>query len=325
MEKQFTLKDYQIGEFAKRMGVSSHFLKYYEETGILQPETHETGYRFYNMWDASIVLECKRMKNIGFSVKESRKILTDSTAPELDHLLQEHQSRLLEEIRQKQRTAAAIQNLRADLKFCLKKEWQICSSKPVWFLPHTVGQQFSGDKGVYQQLTRWADAMPTVRSTQRLTFLGDDQWQAEWGFSVPAEEAAAIGLKTSSPAVLMSTEKNLHPVHQLSRQPGTGKRAALSPIQPARCAHSLHEFGSRAGHVERSGCLHLKKRHPAGILHPADPGNRKLIPKQQKPRGRPLTEQERCGAFYFPLFCNFCAGFSLAAGRQLFQRQQFFL
>lgn len=37
MEKQFTLKDYQIGEFAKRMGVSSHFLKYYEETGILQP------------------------------------------------------------------------------------------------------------------------------------------------------------------------------------------------------------------------------------------------------------------------------------------------
>lgn len=205
MEKQFTLKDYQIGEFAKRMGVSSHFLKYYEETGILQPETHETGYRFYNMWDASIVLECKRMKNIGFSVKESRKILTDSTAPELDHLLQEHQSRLLEEIQQKQRTTAAIQNLRADLKFCLKKEWQICSSKPVWFLPHTVGQQFSGDKGVYQQLTRWVDAMPTVRSTQRLTFLGDDQWQAEWGFSVPAEEAAAIGLKTSSPAVLMST------------------------------------------------------------------------------------------------------------------------
>lgn len=174
MEKQFTLKDYQIGEFAKRMGVSSHFLKYYEETGILQPETHENGYRFYNMWDASIVLECKQMKNIGFSVKESRKILTDSTAPELDHLLQEHQSRLLEEIRQKQRTTAAIQNLRADLKFCLKKEWQICSSKPVWFLPHTVGQQFSGDKGVYQQLTRWVDAMPTVRSTQRLTFLGDD-------------------------------------------------------------------------------------------------------------------------------------------------------
>lgn len=207
MEKQFTLKDYQIGEFAKRMGVSSHFLKYYEETGILQPETHENGYRFYNMWDAGTVLECKRMKNIGFSVKESRKILTDSTASELDHLLQEHQSRLYEEILQKQLTSTAIQNLRADLRFCLKKEWQICSSKPVWFLPHTVGQQFSGDKGVYQQLTHWVDAMPTVRSTQRLTFLEGGQWQAEWGFSVPAEELAAIGLRTSPPAALMSTEK----------------------------------------------------------------------------------------------------------------------
>ena len=239
MEKQFTLKDYQIGEFAKRMGVSSHFLKYYEETGILQPETHENGYRFYNMWDASIVLECKRMKNIGFSVKESRKILTDSTAPELDHLLQEHQSRLLEEIRQKQRTTAAIQNLRADLKFCLKKEWQICSSKPVWFLPHTVGQQFSGDKGVYQQLTRWADAMPTVRSTQRLTFLGDDQWQAEWGFSIPAEEAAAIGLKTSSPAVLMSTEKTFI---QYTNYPVNRKRAK---------EQHFHQYNQLVAHIRR--------------------------------------------------------------------------
>lgn len=239
MEKQFTLKDYQIGEFAKRMGVSSHFLKYYEETGILQPETHENGYRFYNMWDASIVLECKRMKNIGFSVKESRKILTDSTAPELDHLLQEHQSRLLEEIQQKQRTTAAIQNLRADLKFCLKKEWQICSSKPVWFLPHTVGQQFSGDKGVYQQLTRWADAMPTVRSTQRLTFLGDDQWQAEWGFSIPAEEAAAIGLKTSSPAVLMSTEKTFI---QYTNYPVNRKRAK---------EQHFHQYNQLVAHIRR--------------------------------------------------------------------------
>lgn len=179
------------------------------------------------------------MKNIGFSVKESRKILTDSTAPELDHLLQEHQSRLLEEIRQKQRTTAAIQNLRADLKFCLKKEWQICSSKPVWFLPHTVGQQFSGDKGVYQQLTRWVDAMPTVRSTQRLTFLGDDQWQAEWGFSVPAEEAAAIGLKTSSPAVLMSTEKTFI---QYTNYPVNRKRAK---------EQHFHQYNQLVAHIRR--------------------------------------------------------------------------
>ena len=147
MEKQFTLKDYQIGEFGKGMGGSSHFLKYYEETGILQPESDETGYRFYNMWDASIVLECKRVKNIGFSVKESRKILTDSTAPELDHLLQEHQSRLLEEIRQKQRTTAAIQNLRADLKFCLKKYGRSALQNPYGFCPIQWGSNFPGTRG----------------------------------------------------------------------------------------------------------------------------------------------------------------------------------
>lgn len=69
MGSAFHPKHYRIGEFAKRMGVSPHFLKYYEESGILKPDTHENRYRFYDMWDASIILECKRMKNMGFSVK----------------------------------------------------------------------------------------------------------------------------------------------------------------------------------------------------------------------------------------------------------------
>lgn len=239
MDNQFILKDYQIGEFAKKMGVSSHFLKYYEETGILQPETHENGYRFYNMWDAGTVLECKRMKNIGFSVKESRKILTDSSAPELDQLLREHQDKLSEEIQQKQRTAAAIQNLRADLRLCLKKDWQICASKPVWFLPHTDGQQFSGDSGVYYQLTRWVDAMPTVRSTQRLISLGDGQWQPEWGFSVPAEDISAIGLTPSAPAALMSTEKTFI---QYTNYPVNREHAK---------EQHLHQYDQLIAHIRR--------------------------------------------------------------------------
>ena len=160
---------YRIGEFAKRMGVSPHFLKYYEETGILKPDTQENHYRFYNLWDASVILECKRMKNMGFSVKESHKIVTDSTAADLEQMLQIHQQALTNELKQKQLILEALQNMRADLRLCQAGEWQIRTVPPVWFLPHTLEQQFVSDAGTYTQLDRWVEAMPVVHSAQRVT------------------------------------------------------------------------------------------------------------------------------------------------------------
>lgn len=198
---------YRIGEFAKRMGVSPHFLKYYEETGILKPDTQENHYRFYNMWDASIILECKRMKNMGFSVKESHKIVTDSTAGDLDQMLQDHQQILAGELKQKQLTLEAMQKMRVDLRLCQAGEWQIRAARPVWFLPHTLEQQFVDDAGTYTQLERWVDAMPVVRSTQRVTLDQQNHWQPEWGFSVPADKIEAVGLKPEAPAVLMTTSR----------------------------------------------------------------------------------------------------------------------
>lgn len=214
---------YRIGEFAKRMGVSPHFLKYYEETGILKPDTQENHYRFYNLWDASVILECKRMKNMGFSVKESHKIVTDSTAADLEQMLQIHQQALTDELKQKQLILEALQNMRADLKLCQAGEWQIRTVPPVWFLPHTLEQQFVSDAGTYTQLDRWVEAMPVVHSAQRVTLDQQNHWQPEWGFSIPADKVEAAGLMPEPPAVLLPAgrvfEQYLsYPVHRETAQ-----------------------------------------------------------------------------------------------------------
>ena len=223
MSSAFHPKHYRIGEFAKRMGVSPHFLKYYEESGILKPDTHENRYRFYDMWDASIILECKQMKNMGFSVKESHKIITDSTADDLEQMLRVHADTLSAELTQKRLALEALQKMRADLRLCQASEWQICSAGPVWFLPHTQEQQFVNDAGTYSQLEAWVDAMPVVRSAQRLTWGNPGRWELEWGFSVPADKVEAVGLNPIPPAVRMTTGRafeqyTTYPIHPETAQ-----------------------------------------------------------------------------------------------------------
>lgn len=201
MEEEFVFKDYQIGEFAKRMGVSPHFLKYYEQTGILKPETRENGYRYYTLWDASTLLDCQRMKSMGFSIKERRKIVTDGTAADLEQMLLEHESSLAKHLQRDQLILNALQNLLVNLRLCQNKEWQICFSEPAWFLPHTMEQHFSDNESIYHQLESWIDAMPMVRSAQRLTLMPDGSWKPEWGFSVQAKDLDRLGLDAAPPVV----------------------------------------------------------------------------------------------------------------------------
>lgn len=223
MGSGFNPKHYRIGEFAKRMGVSPHFLKYYEESGILKPDTHENRYRFYDMQDASIILECKQLTNLGFSVKESHKIITDSTAGDLERLLQLHADTLSAEVSRKQLALEALQKMRVDLRLCQAQEWQICSTRPAWFLPHTEEQYFINDAGTYSQLDAWVDAMPVVRSAQRLTWDQAGLWRLEWGFIAPADKVDALGLKPAAPAVLLSAKRVFeqyisYPIHSKTKE-----------------------------------------------------------------------------------------------------------
>lgn len=44
-EKTFT--HYRIGDFAKYLGVTSDFLKHYEEAGLIDVVQRASGYRYY--------------------------------------------------------------------------------------------------------------------------------------------------------------------------------------------------------------------------------------------------------------------------------------
>jgi DNA-binding transcriptional MerR regulator len=66
----------QIGEVAERVGLSLRTVRYYEEMGLLVPETRtQGGFRMYSEDQVARLELIKRMKPLGFSVQETRRLL----------------------------------------------------------------------------------------------------------------------------------------------------------------------------------------------------------------------------------------------------------
>ena len=73
---------YKIGEFAKKINSSIRTLRFYDEIGILKPNTTDnfTSYRYYNEDNISEYHAIKILKDVGFTleeIKEHRNNLSD--------------------------------------------------------------------------------------------------------------------------------------------------------------------------------------------------------------------------------------------------------
>ena len=196
-------QNYAIGDFAKKAGVSTHFLKFYEEKGILHPRVQENGYRYYDIRDASLVLECFRMKNMGLSVRQIEKGINDCTEQEVAEMLQQRENVLQSQLHAQQMHLQGLQNLRVALRLCEQGEWSVRTVPDVWYLPHTIGKEFVQDSRIYDQLPQWLDWMPVVTSAQIVRGNDAHAEHMEWGLGLEQAEAALLGFAPQEPAQLL--------------------------------------------------------------------------------------------------------------------------
>lgn len=196
-------QNYAIGDFAKKAGVSTHFLKFYEEKGILHPRVQENGYRYYDIRDASLVLECFRMKNMGLSVRQIEKGINDCTEQEVAEMLQQRENVLQSQLHEQQMHLQGLQNLRVALRLCEQGEWSVRTVPDVWYLPHTIGKEFVQDSRIYDQLPQWLDWMPVVTSAQIVRGNDAHAERMEWGLGLEQVEAALLGFAPQEPAQLL--------------------------------------------------------------------------------------------------------------------------
>jgi MerR family Zn(II)-responsive transcriptional regulator of zntA len=66
----------QIGEIARRAGMSVRAVRYYEELGLLQPDSHSSGgFRLYSEKNLKRLRVIDFLKSLGLSLAEIREIL----------------------------------------------------------------------------------------------------------------------------------------------------------------------------------------------------------------------------------------------------------
>lgn len=234
--RELSARQYAIGDFAKKAGVSTHFLKFYEEKGILHPKVKENGYRYYGIGDASLVLECFRMKNMGLSVRQIEKGINDCTPPEVEAMLARQETSQKDQLYKQQMRLQGLHNLRAALRLCAQGEWSVRTVPDVWFLPHTQNGEFVPDDRIYEQLPEWLDWMPLVTSAQLVDGNGECAEQMQWGLGLEQTEAEQIDFAPQPPAQLVQQGRVLELYSSKKKQQGvwTGEMLYQEAMKLAR-------------------------------------------------------------------------------------------
>ena len=107
----------RVGEIAERLGVSPRTIKYYEELGLIRPETRSPGgFRLYGKEGVEQLERILRMKSIGYSLAAIRELLaTRDAAQEADKITVI--SNTMERLQDREREVTErIQQMRKDLK-----------------------------------------------------------------------------------------------------------------------------------------------------------------------------------------------------------------
>lgn len=108
----------QIGELAKRLGITTRTIRYYEEIGLMGPtERLGGGTRTYNKDDVLRLKFILKLKQLGISLKEIEELSDifdinqqdfDTITPKLIEILDEHISKVDEKM-------ASLSSLRKDI------------------------------------------------------------------------------------------------------------------------------------------------------------------------------------------------------------------
>jgi DNA-binding transcriptional MerR regulator len=113
-------KPLTIGQFSKKVGLSSRTLRVYEDVGLLQAQARgENGYRYYNEAQLELVERIKKFKSLGFSLEEIRSLLevdTSMNSHKLESLLQQRQRALEEQAANLHVQKRKIENILTSLK-----------------------------------------------------------------------------------------------------------------------------------------------------------------------------------------------------------------
>lgn len=200
----------RIGEFAKRNGVSLDFIRFYEAEGILTPVVDERNhYHYYDFSQSETVFKIKYYRRLGFSVKETERLLHSTSEQEQLELylhMADEQQRIAEQ------AESSAQHLRqlADMLSKENETWYVSQMPAFWFLPHTENGIYISDANLQEQLARWEELIPYIFDLVHFSLDEDGSVKTvRHGRGIDEDAAARLSVPTAPPAVCFPKKRCL--------------------------------------------------------------------------------------------------------------------
>lgn len=198
------MKTYRIKEFARNVGVTEKTLRHYEKFKIVEPSVDESnGYRSYNFRDAERILVSKRFSNMEFSVKETSRLLSESTIDEIMEMFGKQSEKLEEKARHLELVARRIKELQEELEWFRKSPNKgfVCQGKEWWFIGHVKNTEFVKDEESLLIIREMMDALPCSVKMMPLPKEPKKTKDNIWGLAIEPRYAKELGMNYRPPMV----------------------------------------------------------------------------------------------------------------------------
>ena len=196
---------YTIGETAKILGISSELLRHYERMGIITPQRHANGYRYYDLDTIKKLTGVRRWRAMGFLLEDAEQLLTSTSRDNTLHLYHKRLAQMEQELCWQQEVQAAMRESVREIETAEAAvgSFSVRDMPDMLRIVSQHNHEFEVcDRRRYRN---WLDSMPVVCISPGFTLddiqAGNDTHQ--FGYVVALEKAHKLGLDQTEGAQLI--------------------------------------------------------------------------------------------------------------------------
>lgn len=219
---------HKIGVLAKRFGITTQALRFYEQYGLLDADRHMTGgTRRYNTRNFKWLYSIRRYHDLGFSMEGILGLFSCTSTEMLKEFMNARRTATQDEIQVLQQRMIALEGLMADLDRAhrLLHTNELECRPELCLLVNQEGQKVDLTPGLEKDVQEWMRFLPFVYAAsiipQESFDFPDRMLVHQSGFCVERSIAAKIGLSPGDHAHSLGVCRAVHTVTELDGQTPT--------------------------------------------------------------------------------------------------------
>ena len=192
---------YKIGTLAKRFGITTQAIRFYEKQGLLFSHFEEDSTtRRYHTRNLKWLSSIRRYHEMGFGMKEIQQLFLCEQPEELGAQMDAHEKKLLAEIAEREKMLAAVRRQKRDIARIEELAGR-CVMEPspaLWLLIDQEGQHLDESASVSGVWENWIRELAHVYSAvvvdAEAIYRGSELEGRKSGYMVEEDVAKALGL-----------------------------------------------------------------------------------------------------------------------------------